>query len=251
MLDYADLMTKAEVVRKRMGEDSNSPIDILALAQNIDNLTLVYYPMGNNISGMCIKDKEDNCVIAINSMMTVGRQRFSLAHEFYHYFFDDNMMSICSREIEVGEENEKRADIFASYLLMPRTALYEKVESLRNNKNDRLNLQDIIKIEQYFKVSHLTSLYQLYNCHFINKNEFEEYKNIHVRRISELMGYDSDLYKPSNDNKRYYTYGKYLKLAKQALDKELISDGKYEELLLEAFRPDLVYGLEEDGDVID
>ena len=53
-MDFADLMTKADVIRKKLGEDSNSPIDIFTLAQNIENLTLVYYPMGNNISGMCI-----------------------------------------------------------------------------------------------------------------------------------------------------------------------------------------------------
>ena len=27
MIDYADLMTKAERLRKRLGEDNNSPVD--------------------------------------------------------------------------------------------------------------------------------------------------------------------------------------------------------------------------------
>lgn len=250
-MDFADLMTKADVIRKKLGEDSNSPIDIFTLAQNIENLTLVYYPMGNNISGMCLKDKDDNCVIAINSLMTLGRQRFSLAHEFYHYYYDNNMMNICSKIVGSGEENEKKADAFAAYLLMPRTALYEKVESLKGKTNNKLNLQDIIKIEQYFKVSHQTALYQLLNCRFITKNEFEQYMNVYVRREAELMGFDSDLYRPTIDSKQYYTYGKYLDLTKQMLDKGLISDGKYEELLLDAFRADLVYGFEESGEVID
>ena len=75
--------------------------------------------------------------------------------------------------------------------------------------------------------------------------------NIKVRREAELLGFNSDLYKPTSEDKQYCTYGKYLNLAKQMLDKELISNGKYEELLLDAFRSDLVYGLEEGGDVID
>ena len=66
-MDLTDLMTKAEIIRKKMGEDCNSPIDILSLVQNMDNLTLVYYPMGSNISGICIKNKDGNCTIAINS----------------------------------------------------------------------------------------------------------------------------------------------------------------------------------------
>ena len=35
MIDYADLMTKAERLRKQLGEDNNSPIDIFALAQGM------------------------------------------------------------------------------------------------------------------------------------------------------------------------------------------------------------------------
>lgn len=248
-MDLTDLMTKAEIVRKKMGEDCNSPIDILSLVQNMDNLTLVYYPMGSNISGMCIKNEDGNCTIAINSLMTLGRQRFSLAHELYHYYFDDNMMNVCKKEIGTGAENERKADIFASYLLMPRTALYEKVVSLK--QNEKLTLQDIIKIEQYFKVSHQTALYQLLNCKFISKSEFDKYMDIRVRREAELMGFNSDLYKPTSEDKQYCTYGKYLNLAKEMLDKELISNGKYEELLLDAFRADLVYGFEESGDVVD
>ncbi len=250
-MDLTDLMTKAEIIRKKMGEDCNSPIDILSLVQNMDNLTLVYYPMGSNISGICIKNKDGNCTIAINSLMTLGRQRFSLAHELYHYYFDENMVNICSKKIGTGEENERKADIFASYLLMPRTALYEKIVSLKNDISSKLTLEDVIRIEQYFKVSHQTALYQLLNCRFITKREFELYMNIKVRREAELLGFNSDLYKPTSEDKQYCTYGKYLNLAKQMLDKELISNGKYEELLLDAFRSDLVYGLEEGGDVID
>ena len=47
MIDYADLMTKAERLRKQFGEDNNSPIDIFSLAQGIETLTIVYYPLGN------------------------------------------------------------------------------------------------------------------------------------------------------------------------------------------------------------
>ena len=107
MIDYADLMTKAERLRKQFGEDNNSPIDIFSLAQGIETLTIVYYPLGNKISGMCIKGTEERCTIALNSSMTLGRQRFSLAHEFYHLFYDNNMKSVCAKSIGTGNETEK------------------------------------------------------------------------------------------------------------------------------------------------
>ena len=104
MIDYADLMTKAERLRKQLGEDNNSPIDIFALAQGIDRLTIVYYPLGSKISGMCIKGAERRCTIALNSAMTLGRQRFSLAHELYHLFYDKSMKSVCAKSIGTGNE---------------------------------------------------------------------------------------------------------------------------------------------------
>ena len=88
MIDYAGLMTKSSLLRKQLGEDESSPVDIMGMAQRIDGLTLVYYPLGDRLSGMCVKSKRGNKLIAVNSEMTLGRQRFSLAHEFYHLFYD-------------------------------------------------------------------------------------------------------------------------------------------------------------------
>ena len=41
-MDHSRLMTQAAMLRKRLGEDSSSPIDIFAMAQNIEGLTIVY-----------------------------------------------------------------------------------------------------------------------------------------------------------------------------------------------------------------
>lgn len=251
MIDYADLMTKAERLRKQLGEDNHSPIDIFALAQGIEKLTIVYYPLGNKISGMCIKGTEGRYTIALNSSMTLGRQRFSLAHEFYHLFYDDSMKSVCAKSIGTGNEVEKKADAFAAYFLMPRAALADKADSLISKHSDNLTLQDIIRIEQYFGVSHQTAVYQLNNCGYISRDELDALLNISVRRQAEAMGFSSDLYRPLPVEKQYCTYGHYIDLAEQLLNHDIVSYGKYEELLLAAFRDDLVYGIEEGGELID
>ena len=123
MIDYAKLMAQATVLRKQLGEDDSSPIDIFSLVQGVEGLTLVYYPMGEKLSGMCIKSQKGNNLIAINSAMTIGRQRFSLAHELYHLYFDSCMMSVCGKRLNYGKEVERSADMFASYFLMPEAAL--------------------------------------------------------------------------------------------------------------------------------
>ena len=89
MADKLDINTKAQSLRKELGEDLESAIDIFSLAHTIPQLTLIYYPMGERISGMCIKN-QGYPIIGINSAMSLGRQRFSLAHELYHLFIEDN-----------------------------------------------------------------------------------------------------------------------------------------------------------------
>ena len=79
-----------------MHEDATSPIDIFALTLAIEGISLFLYPLGDGISGMCIKS-DDTAVIAINSAMSKGRKRFSLAHELYHYRYGKaGETAICS-----------------------------------------------------------------------------------------------------------------------------------------------------------
>ena len=245
-MDHAKLMTQASLLRAKLGEDGLSPINVFALAQSMEKLTIVFYPMGDNLSGMCIKGQDENALIAINSGMTIGRQRFSLAHEFYHLFYDDNMISVCAKKM-----NTQSADMFASYFLMPEAALIMQAEKLTKGvQGKHLTLDDVIHIEQFFEVSHQAAIYRLMHTIYLDEDEANEYLNLPVRSRAESLGLNSDLYKPSPVNERYKTYGNYINQAKQLFASKRISHGKYEELLLCAFRDDLVYGKEE-GDVID
>lgn len=252
-MDHSRLMTQAAILRKRLGEDSSSPIDIFAMAQSIEGLTIVYYPLGENLSGMCIKGQEDNNLIAINSSMTLGRQRFSMAHEFYHLYYDDNMISVCAKKIDSGKDIERSADMFASYFLMPDAALQVRAEQYaKKHTDEELSLNDVIRIEQYFGVSHQAAVYRLMHTPFLSESTGNSFLVEAVRNRAEALGYSSDLYRPSPEEKRYMTYGNYISQAEQVLEKGLVSEGKYEELLIDAFRSDLVYGDDEEGgDVID
>ena len=251
MICTADIMTKSIKLRTKLGEDANSPIDIFALAQDIEQLTIVYYPMGENLSGICLKGAAGNNVIAINSLMTVGRQRFSLAHELYHLYFDKNMTAVCAQKIGMGQETEKEADLFASYFLMPAAALQTKVEMLKaKNNSDDLSIYDVIRLEQYFQVSHQAAVIRLRQDKLINADTADAMMSEGVRRFAESMGYSTELYKPLPAEKQYMTYGNYIDQAEQVLKRGLVSDGKYEELLLTAFRSDLVYGGNEEGEEV-
>lgn len=246
MIDKLDLCTKALALRKELGEDTTSPIDIFSLAHTITKLTLVFYPMGDHISGMCIKN-DSNPVIAINSSMSVGRQRFSMAHELYHLYYDENKQStVCAIKIGTGNDTEKAADQFASYFLMPPVALAEAIKKIHGMSTDNLGIKEIVKLEQYFRVSRQALLCRLIEDNKLTPQQAEQFRQGIIRSAVNL-GYDDSLYKPLPEDKRYKTYGYYIQQADELLQKGLVSTGKYEQLLLTAFRPDLVYGDEFEG----
>lgn len=253
MINYALLMTQAAMLRRELGEDSSSPIDIFSIALSIEGLTIVYYPLGENLSGMCIKSQQGNSLIAINSAMTLGRQRFSMAHELYHLRFDDNMISVCAKKINSGIEIEKSADMFASYFLMPDAALMEMARKLtEKNGSKQLALNDVIRVEQYFGISHQAAVYRLMHTPYLGLENGNAFLTEAVRGKAEALGYSSALYRPLSEANQHMTYGNYIHQVEEALERGLISNGKYEELLMDAFRSDLVYGDdEEEGDVID
>ena len=242
MVSKMDISNKASYIRKILGEDNYSPIDIFALVQSIEKLTLVFYPLGNMISGACIRNGT-SAVIVINSGMSVGRQRFSLAHELYHLYYDDDLKStICQSKIGNGNENEKTADRFASYLLMPQTALYDRIVKLKDGpKKRKLTMAEIIGLEQHFGVSRQAMLFRLQEENELNQNDVEDMlKN--VIKSAARLGYNISLYKPTPENRNKETLGYYVKQAEYLLNSNAISTGKYEEWLMDAFRDDIVYG---------
>ena len=243
-----ELAKAASELRRRLGEDDQSYIDIFRLAHSIETLTLVFYPMGKRISGMCIK-RADDVLIAINSSMTYGRQRFSMAHEFYHYYFDYMGTVICAMDIGDKSIIERNANIFASFFLAPPAALSALI---KKQKKDRriLKLEDVVILEQSFGISRQAILIRL-----LDEGElsFEETTTMRTNIISHSLslGYADTLYRPLPESKAKMTYGRYIKRAEDLLGRGLISNGKYEELLLEAFRADLVYGPDEEGELVD
>jgi Zn-dependent peptidase ImmA (M78 family) len=250
LIDKLDLCTKALSLRKELGGDTMSPIDIFSLAHTIKRLTLVFYPMGDRLSGMCIKN-DGNPVIGINSSMSVGRQRFSMAHELYHLYYDEYKQStVCAIKIGAGNDTEKAADQFASYFLMPPVGLVESIRKMHGTSKENFGIKEIVILEQYFGVSRQALLYRLIEDNILTAQQADQFRQGVILSAVNL-GYDDSLYKPLPANKQYKTYGYYIEQAKELYQKDLISTGKYEQLLLNAFRPDLVYGDEFEGGELD
>lgn len=243
-LELLELNYNALKLRKKFGLDDSSPIDIFAIANNIQELTLVFADLGKNLSGLCYKEDD---MIVINSEQSYGRCRFTLAHEFFHYFIEDNKDKIvCSTTLSSNPtDDEKLADMFASYFLAPYNAFKDKIANL--NK-ESITEEDIIRLEQYFGMSRLAILYRLKLERLIDNN-WDRFTN-NVIANAQKLGYDDKLYKKTNYGNK--TFGKYLYLVKDLTNRDLISKGKQIELLLTAFREDLLErGVNGDNSTVD
>ncbi len=236
-----ELRTQAEQIRRRLGEDSTSPVDIFSLVSTMQKVTLVLYPLGESISGACIKSPTST-VIAINSTQTLGRQRFSLAHELYHYFFDEtDHTTICPAKIDFGDSEEKNADWFATYLLVPPVSLAERLASWNNGSKRKITVNDVVRLEQYFQVSRKAILFRLREENLITEDAAKKMEQ-NVKASAFALGYGSTLYEPRAKDTQKTTFGYYIEKVQSLHDDNKISDGKYEEYLLDAFREDIVFG---------
>lgn len=245
-----ELNSLALETRRMLGEDGYSPIDIFAVVNGWKEkkITIVRYPLSQRISGMCTK-VDDDIIICINSTTSYGRQRFTLAHELYHILYETiNGRIIC--DIQMGDnkpDSEKEADMFAGYLLMPYDALFQY-----SKKIDGWTLNRIIDVEQLYMISHMAILFRLEKDGFVSPNYINSFKNITVSREAAKMGYGKELYLPQQGDKQYFTTGEYVRKVENLFERGMISEGKKEELLLDGFRADIVYNLdEEEGNLND
>lgn len=137
MLKERYIEYRAIKFREVHGLATTEPVDVYKLLSRLNVITL-FKVMSGNFSGMAVKNSIGNFMM-VNSSDILARQHFTIGHELYHLFIQENFKN---RICQVGTFNKKdkeeyNADWFASYLLMPEAGIFEllpKVE-LGLNKN--------------------------------------------------------------------------------------------------------------------
>ena len=260
MRDKIKLNSFAVELRRDWDLNPYSPIDLFSIVlSKLPDLTILFYPMSDNTSGMCIKNingidvnelnetiedfslndsQGQDMVICINSNMSKGRQRFTLAHELYHLLFEEDKKDLIICEASNEDDSEIEANIFASYLIMT----YEGLERYAKTNNlTSWSLEEIIRAEQYFQISHHAMLFRLHEHEFITREECKELRNVQIGYSARINGFNDTLYSPSEDSLKYFALGKYIRLVEKVFNDNKISSGKRDELLLDAFRSDLTF----------
>ena len=155
------IQKKANQFRERNGISGGEAIRLKSLLLKLNVLTL-FRPLTEAFSGMSLKINDNVRFILVNSNHSVGRQHFTIAHELYHLFIQGKSeIHQCKTGLfDPKKKEEYNADYFASCFLMPETGIQEMIpdEELHQKK---ISLQTVIRLEQYFSVSHSSMLVRL------------------------------------------------------------------------------------------
>lgn len=221
----------AENLAKRFRIDNGisltEAISLKSLLRKLNILTL-FKPLSDSFYGMSLLSPSGLKFILINSNNPKGRQHFSIAHELYHLFLDDDPCPhVCKQNENEKNVQEKNADLFAAALLMPEDGLREFV-STQEIKEKHLRLSTVIKMEQYFSVSRAAILFRLQNSNIISATEFTALQKNSVIESAQQHGYDTVLYRSGNEG---LVIGDFGEKARMLYEQEVISEGHYQELL--------------------
>jgi Zn-dependent peptidase ImmA (M78 family) len=222
------LQKKANLFRERNGISGSEAIRLKSLLLKLNVLTL-FKPLTEGFSGMSIKINDNARFILVNSNHSLGRQHFTIAHELYHLYIQEKFkIHQCQTGLfDTKNKEEYNADYFASCLLMPEIGIHELIPDEELNKK-KISLQSVIKLEQYFSVSHSSMLVRLKMLGLLDNKTFEHFKTFKATETAQQYGYDISLYKEGNHD---FIVGDYGEKAKRLFDIEKISEGHYLELM--------------------
>lgn len=224
-LDNAELL--AAQMRAQLGMGSGEPINTKTVIRQL-GIMAVYRPLSEDLWGLSLKTADQkHRFMLINSNTTRGGQHFTIAHELFHLYHDDNPQPhFCGKDM-LKDTTERSANMFASALLMPKEGLFANIptpELLAKN----VSISTALRLEQLYGVSHRTFVVRLKELNIINPTSHDRLLNCSIQHEAALSGYDRSLYLPGNEG---LIIGDFGEKARLLFEEERISEGHYNELM--------------------
>jgi Zn-dependent peptidase ImmA (M78 family) len=213
--------------RQQAGLGATDALNIKSLLLKL-KVVSIFRPLSDNFCGMSLKDSSSHRFMLINANHTKGRQHFTIAHELYHLFIEENPKPHrCTPNNSPKNPIEQQADTFASILLMPADGILQLLPKNEVEKNE-VSLASVLKIEHYYSVSRQALLNRLNILGYVNKDQKERLSKIPAIQSAREYGYDTSLYLKGNKD---LVIGDFGEKARILFDNEKISEGHYWELL--------------------
>ncbi len=225
---------RAAQERLHLGLGSDPVVDMRALVEQQGMLVYSTPIPGGSLSG-CFALIDDDPWILVNSALTVGRQRFTIAHEYCHALVHRELRFVlCTSE---KPPHEKFADAFAAAFLMPpESAGAYFAADVASGKG--VSAERVVDYCYAYGVSYVAAVYRLHNLSLFGATHRDTLLRAQPARLASMMGYDvSDPRSPFFQS----AFGcrpageelprTYRSVAVRAYDAERISEAKLAELL--------------------
>ena len=217
-------------------------------------------PMPESVSGVCLSHASIGAAIIVNSRHSLGRRRFSYAHEYAHVLADRKQRAASVSSASNSRELvERRANSFASEFLMPTKAIAALLERLdkggpsreqrwlydvatadgeliekRNTPGSQeIGYEDVAYIAFEFNVSYAAAAYRLSDLGKVNREKLKTLLSQmnDGRRLASLLRLsdpDAEPQNPAGEDQAYLA-ATMARLALEAFRREAISGGRLRE----------------------
>lgn len=230
MKSCASTAVLAADARRAWGLGEAQAIDIFQVLWQLEGISVIRAPFGegSKLSGLFAR-KESAVIVMLNSDRPLGHQRLAAAHEFYHLRYSPGSSGracIASR-FQAKPVDELSADTFAAHLLMPANGIEYLVGKI-GGADALVGRSAILRLEEYFGVDHAAVLWRLRQCGYLGgRSDRERFEGDMVKESASLA-YGAHVHALQGD---YEVLSNIPDKVKSALNRNLISSGKADELL--------------------
>ena len=173
----------AEKARKNLKLHDQPIHDICGILERCGIKVLRFPRATDAFFGLSVKEDDGGPAIVINTWdrISVERWIFSAAHELGHLLLHPGAYD--HTQEEEAEDEEKQADEFASYFLMPRGSFEREWQDTGGHPL----YERVLKVKRIFHVSYKTVLLRLVEMEEVSKEVFGIFQGQHRRRFGSTL----------------------------------------------------------------
>jgi Zn-dependent peptidase ImmA (M78 family) len=181
---YQAAAARAAEERKRLGLGSEPVMDMKSLVEG-QGVFVYSTPVPDGSLSGCFALINGDPWMLVNTAQTVGRQRFTIAHEYCHSLVDRELeFVVCTGE---KPRHEKFADAFAAAFLMPADAT---LAFFTPDSGRAVSAEWVVDFCYAFGVSYQAAVFRLGSLKVIAPKEQRALFGESPMRVAGAMGYD-------------------------------------------------------------
>ncbi|MEZ4885347.1 MAG: ImmA/IrrE family metallo-endopeptidase [Chitinophagales bacterium] len=214
--------------RNRLGIGDGPVRGLREILEEEVGLRIFYIKMPNKFSEIYAFDDNLGGCLAININHPEERQRWSLAHGYLHFLVHrKNTVYHYDNQYSRMPLPEQLAESYAKHFLMPTYSVSKHFA--RHKEKGRFEVEDLLSLADFFGVGVETITIRLEDLKLLPTGTWEykiKGRNLKIREAQDKLG----LRKISKERGGKYPLN-YMNMAIKALDRGLITEGKFAKLL--------------------